>query len=269
MTKALIPAERRRRIREYLAAHQVATILDLSDLLRVSEATVRRDLAWLEELGQLERTHGGAVISQRLPTEPEYASSALTRPVEKELIGAAAAACVGEGDIVFLNSGSTTTQVLRQLHGVKNVTVITNNVSAVTEAASAEAEVVLLGGSFRRRAHSVVGRFATATLRQINASKAFIGVDGINVRAGCTTPIGEEAEIARLMIERTRGPVFVVADHSKWGVISNYEIAPLSRIHTLVTDPGFDAGARAELAAQSVEVIVAGASGSSRPGGSP
>jgi DeoR family fructose operon transcriptional repressor len=259
VTKTLIPAQRRKSIRDYLAVHQVAPIAAFSDLLQVSEATVRRDLAWLEKQGVLERTHGGARLSQRLPHEPDYASSAQAHPDEKRHIGAAAAALVQPGDTLFVNSGTTTTEIIRHLRHLEDLTLITNNVRAALEARGAHFELILLGGTFRPRANSVAGRFAADILRQVYATKTFIGVDGLSPHYGCTTPSSAEAEIARLMIERTRGEVVVVADHSKWGVVSNYEIAPLDRIHKLVTDEGLDPQARAELTAQSVEVVVVGA----------
>ncbi|MGH2592618.1 MAG: DeoR/GlpR family DNA-binding transcription regulator [Anaerolineae bacterium] len=257
MTKVLIPAERRKRIREHLAIHQIAHSTVLSEMLQVSEATVRRDLEWLEGQGILERTHGGAMLSQRMRLEPEYAHSAQTHPEEKRRIGAIAATLIEDGDTIFVNSGTTATQVVRHIPSDSKVTVITTNVSAALEARNAGFELILLGGSFRGRSNSVVGRFATDALRHVVASKAFIGVDGVSLKYGCTTPISAEAEIARLMIERTRGSVIVVADHSKWGVVSNFEIATIDQIHTLVTDDRLDAGARAELKARSVEVLIA------------
>jgi DeoR family fructose operon transcriptional repressor len=102
-----------------------------------------------------------------------------------------------------------------------------------------------------------MGRFATDILRQVYANKAFIGVDGISLKYGCTVPTDGEAEIVRLMIQRTRGLVTVVADHSKWGVVSNFEVATIDQIHRFVTDDGFNASARAELAAHSVDVLIA------------
>ncbi|MGH2522271.1 MAG: DeoR/GlpR family DNA-binding transcription regulator [Anaerolineales bacterium] len=259
MTKTLIPAQRRQRIRDYLAEHQVAPIAALSQWLQVSEATVRRDLEWLENEGILERTHGGAALSHRLPNEPAYTNSAQAHPDEKRSIGAAAAALVEDGDTLFVNSGTTTTQVIRHLRNVKHVTVVTNNVRAALEARGSGVELILLGGAFRARANSVAGRFAVEMLRQIYATKTFIGVDGISLKYGCTTPNDSEAEIARLMIERTRGPVIVVADHSKWDVVSNYEIARIDQIHKLITDEGLERlpHARAELAEHSVEVVIA------------
>ncbi len=263
MAKTLIPAQRRKQIRDFLEAHQIARSASLVDLLQVSEATVRRDLEWLEMRGFLERTHGGAVLSQRLPLEPEYSQSARSHPEEKRRIGALAASLVAPGETLFVNSGSTTTQVIRHLRGLPGIKIVTNNIRASLEAGEAEGELLLLGGRFRTRAGSVVGRFATECLSQVYASKAFIGVDGISLRYGCTTPVDAEAEVARLMLQRTRGPVIVVADHSKWGVVSNFEIARLDEIETLVTDAGLEASARAELQERGVRVLIAGEGGGS------
>jgi DeoR family fructose operon transcriptional repressor len=255
--KTLIPAQRRKQIQELLAKHQVVQSAFLGEILQVSEATIRRDLDRLEKSGLLERTHGGAVLNQRMEVEPEYTSSAQAHPEEKFLIGARAAAMVEDGDTIFVNSGTTATQVIRHLQAKTGVTVITSNVNAALEVQAADLELILLGGTFRTRAKSVVGRFATESLRQVYANKAFIGVDGLSLKYGCTTPISEEAEIARLMIKRTRGPVIVVADHSKWGVVSNFEIAQLDQIQAVVTDQGFAPHARTQLASYAVEVLIA------------
>ena len=258
MSKQLIPAQRREQIRKYLETYRVARSADLCNMLGVSEATIRRDLEWLEDHGILERTHGGAVLSQRIQLESEYAQRAHIHPEEKLSIGALAATLVEDGDVIFINSGTSTTQVISHIPSNARVTVITNNVRAVLDAREVSFKIILPGGSFWPRSDSVMGRFATDILRQVYANKAFIGVDGISLKYGCTVPTDGEAEIVRLMIQRTRGPVTVVADHSKWGVVSNFEVATIDQIHSFVTDDGFNASARAELAAHSVDVLIAG-----------
>src|SRR3989304_1551596 len=167
MVKSLIPAQRHDRIQALLEQRRVASIAEMSDLLQVSEATIRRDLEALEEQGALERTHGGAILTRRLPTEPFYSLSATLHPAQKREIGAAR----------------------------------------------------------------------------------------LPRRAGRTTPGAAEAEIARLMLERTRGPVVVVADASKWGVVSNYEIAPIDQVDILVSDRAPPAEAVAGLSGRGVKVI--------------
>ena len=258
--QTLIPAQRRRLIREYLEIHQIARSSTLSDLLKASEATIRRDLEFLEMQGIVERTHGGAILSQRLPKEPAYAHSAQAHPEEKRAIGRAAAMLVEDGDTVFLNSGTTTTEVLRNLRSrtdLPNLTLLTSNVTAALEARDASFEVILLGGTLRPRSNSVAGRFAIDMLKQVYAKKCFVGVDGISLKYNITTPSSAEAEIAAVMIERTRGLAVVVADHSKWGVVSNFEMAKIDQIQVLVTDENLSDDARSQLEGRSVEVVVA------------
>ena len=259
MSKQLIPAQRFEQIRNRLEITKVVTNAELCELLGISEATVRRDLEWLEKQGVLERTHGGAILSQRLKSEPEYAARALAHPDEKRSIGATAAALIEDGDTIFVNSGTTATQLIGNIPSRAKVTVVTNNLTAALQVHKAGFELILLGGTFYPRSNAVVGHFASENLRRLNANKTFIGADGISLKYGYTVPSNPEAELVRLMIERTHGAVIVAADHSKWGVVSNFEVAKIDEVQMLVTDAKLSPNARAELEARNVRVIVADA----------
>ncbi len=257
MSRPLIPAQRRERIQEYLAVHQIARTADLCEMLDTSEATVRRDLEWLEQEGILERTHGGAILNQRLTSEPEYLQRVQKNPEEKRAIGALAASLIADGDIVFINSGTTTTQVIQQIRANANITVFTNNLNAALELGEAGFQHHLLGGEYQPTSKSTAGRFAIENLRQVYADKAIIGVDGISLKHGGTVPTNAEAEVVRAMIERTKGEIIVVADYSKWGVVSNFQVAAIDEIDKLVTDDKFDPSAIEELAEHDVETLIA------------
>ncbi len=257
MSKNLIPAQRREKIQEYLRIHKVARLTDLSEMLEASEATIRRDLETLEETGFLERTHGGAVLSLRLSREPEYQKRLLDRPEEKQRIGRVAASLIEDGDVVFINGGTTTTEVIRHIRSNAEITVVTNNLFAALEVEHFGFDLILLGGLYLPVSFSVGGYFATDNLKQVYADKTFIGVDGISLKYGCTFPTSAEAEVVRTMMGRTRGPVYVVADHSKWGTVSNYEVSEIEKIRCLITDAGIDVAARESLAAHSVELLIA------------
>jgi DeoR family fructose operon transcriptional repressor len=259
MSKPLIPAQRRERIQEYLAIQKIVRMDDLCNLLDASEATVRRDLEWLEREGIVERTHGGAILSQRLTLEPEYVQRAQKNPEEKHLIGEMAASLIEDGDVVFINSGTTTTQVIRHVRGGAGITVFSNNIYAALEVGDADFKYYLIGGEFQPHSNSVAGRFAIDNLRQIYADKAILGVDGISLIHGCTVPSNAEAEVVKQMIERTQGKIFIVADHSKWGVVSNFQIAMIDEIDKLITDEELDPSAIETLTAHSVESLVASA----------
>jgi len=260
MGKPLIPAQRRERIQEYLAVHQIARTVDLMDLLETSEATVRRDLEWMESEGILERTHGGAILNQRLTAEPEYLQRVQKYPEEKRNIGKLAGDLIEDGDIVFINSGTTTTQVILNIRAGAGVSIFSNNLNAPLELGEPGFQHHLLGGEYQPLSKSVAGGFAIDNLRQVYANKAIIGVDGISLKHGCTVPANAEAEVVRQMIERTKGKVIIVADHSKWGVVSNFQIASIDEIDVLVTDERFDSSAIDELAAHSVETLIASVS---------
>jgi DeoR family fructose operon transcriptional repressor len=223
----------------------------------VSEVTIRRDLEALERRGLLERTHGGAVLTQRIRSEPAYLDAAASSPEEKRLIGRFAAGLIEPGDTVYLNGGTTTLQVFRHLDA-PGAKVITNHVGIALEAAERDVELLLLGGHYRAPSNSLVGPFATDALRRTYATKAFVGVEGISLRSGVTTPTAAEAEIARVMIEQTRGSVCVVADHTKIGTVADFQIAALDAVDRLVVGTEIDPEYRAQLDEAGVEVVLAG-----------
>jgi len=256
MNKPLIPAQRREKIQEYLTIHQIARTADLCEMLDASEATVRRDLEWLEVKGVLERTHGGAILNQRITLEQEYQQRAQHHPDEKRRIGELAASLIDEGDIVFINSGTTATQVLLHIRSSSNITVVTNNVSAVMELGDPGFHYQLTGGEFQPRSNSLAGRFARDNLGLVYANKTILGVDGISLKHGCTVPSSGEAEVVRKMIERTKGSIIVVADHSKWGVVSNFPVASIEEIEKLVMDDKLDTAAIEALAAKNIECLI-------------
>jgi len=230
-----IPAERQEQIIAIIRERGAVRVTELSELFDVSVLTIRRDLDLLETKGILERSHGGAILRQSMRTEPLYTQKEKTLVREKRALARAAAALVEDGDTVFINSGSTNRLVLEELASRK-IRIVTNHVGALEILKDSDLEVILVGGYYRPQSRSLVGSFSDHVIRRIFANKAIIGVDGISLKNGLTTPIEQEAEVARLMIEQTSGSVIVTADHTKIGVVSNFSTAPLSRVDFLVTD---------------------------------
>jgi len=251
-----LPAERQYRIQELLQQRGAVRVSTLADRLRVSEVTVRRDLEELERQGLLERTHGGAIPARRIAREPAYDEAVSAHPGQKRLIGMAAARMVGAGETVFLNGGTTTLEVLRHVDA-PGARIVTNHVGAALEATDPDVQLLLIGGEYRAPSSSCVGDFATQALRRVFAGRSFIGVEGVSLRSGLTTPAAPEAEIARVMIEQTRGPVIVVADSSKVGTVADFSIAPIDVAAVLVTDDGLDEEYRADLTSAGVQVVIA------------
>ena len=259
MSKKMIPVERRQQILSYLQQHGVVKSSTLMELFDSSEATIRRDLEWMGRHGLIEKTHGGAILIQRMQQEAIYSASASVYQQEKKWIARAAAQMVESGDMVFINNGTTTTEVIIAVQNrsdLKDITIVTNNVSAAMAVQNSALKILLLGGLFRPSSTSIVGELATNTLRQMYANKVILGVDGVANR-GCTSPIAEEAEISRVMIDQCLGQTILVADHSKWGVIAQYRIAGLDELDVFICDPALPQEALDSLNDGEIEVVLA------------
>lgn len=137
------------------------------------------------------------------------------------------------------------------------ITVFTNNVSALVDIGDPGFHLHLTGGEFQARSNSLAGRFALDNLSLVFANKAILGVDGISLKHGCTVPTNPEAEVVRNMIKHTKGQVIIVADHSKWGTVSNFPLATMDEVDRLVTDTGLSKQAKKDVAEYSVKVLVA------------
>lgn len=256
MTENIIPADRQQRIQKMIQENGIVRVAELSKLFNVTELTIRRDLDVLEKQGILDRTHGGAILRHRISIEPLYTEKDQTNREEKEAIGKAVNLFIEEGDTVLINTGSTISQVLRNITG-KNIRVITSSAGAVMDVKNPDIELILTGGLFRPQSNSLIGGFAQMMLQQVSGSKAVIGIDGLSIQYGLTTPIHQEAEIGRLMIERTQGPVIVAADHTKMGVVSNFVTAPIDSISMLITDSKVKKDFIEELNRKNIQVIIA------------
>ncbi len=251
------PGARQQRIMELLRRDGHIRVLDLSKSLSVSEITIRRDLSMMEELGLLKRTHGGAISVKRISREVNYNSRSDEELENKDAIGRYAAGLINDGDTVFINGGSTTFHIFRYINS-KNVKIITNNAGCIGQIEDPDIELVLAGGHFKSQSNAFYGDFTNQLISQVNANKAILGVHGISCRAGLSTPIQHAAGTSRLMIERTRGEVIVVADHRKIGLISDYVTAPADSISTLVTDRLADATYIQEFRKLGIDVIQVG-----------
>lgn len=226
-------------ILEHLSDEGSVRVADIARRLRVSTATIRRDLEELEDKHMLTRTHGGAVgrtVAYELPLRYKSAANV----VEKRRIGAAAAALVPEGAVIGLTGGTTTTEVARALVSRSPLTVVTNALNIGWElAVHPNVKLVLTGGVARTQSYELNGPLAEETLARLNLDMTFLGVDGIDMDEGLTTHHEVEAHTNRVMVERCRR-VVIVADHTKIGQVRFAKICPLQRSHQLITDAAAD-----------------------------
>ncbi|MEN6598907.1 MAG: DeoR/GlpR family DNA-binding transcription regulator [Rectinema sp.] len=251
-----IPRQRQAFIYTQIQKNGAARVSELAEALNVTEMTVRRDLEILERKGMIERTHGGAILNSRIGLEPRFAQKSSLFLAEKQAIGKAAALLIEEGDTIFVNSGTTTIEFLKNLK-TNNVHVITNNPMAPINTLSENVHITMTGGEIRRESFTLVGELAIKALKNVYASKAVISVDGFSIKHGLTNAVENEAWINRLMIMRTHGMVILVADSSKLGKVAAFKLADITSVSVIVTDQNISATSLEEFDQIGIKVITA------------
>ncbi|MEY9989243.1 DeoR/GlpR family transcriptional regulator of sugar metabolism [Streptomyces sp. V4I8] len=262
----LLAEQRRALILDEVRRRGGVRVNELTRKLGVSDMTVRRDLDALARQGVLEKVHGGAVpVVEASTHEPGFEAKSGLELTAKEDIARAAAELVAPGSAIALSGGTTTYALAHQLVDVPDLTVVTNSVRVADVFHAAQrtsgprqgAATVVLTGGVRTPSDSLVGPVADQAIAALHFDVLFLGVHGISVEAGLSTPNLAEAETNRRLVQSARR-VVVVADHTKWGVVGLSSFAALEQVDTLVTDAGLDSEARSEIAEQLRRLVVAG-----------
>jgi len=239
--------ERQHKILQILEKTPGVRISELSASLGVSQATVRRDLDRLCEVGQIRRIHGGAILTEREPPQAPVIQRIAQNSDEKRRIGRLAASLVREGDTVFIGSGSTTQEVARNLAGRQNITVITNAMPVINQLSQEEGiNLIATGGFLRSSELSFIGHLTEQVLRELRPQKVIMGIQAFSLVEGLTNDYLPEVSTDRVIIQ-SAPEVILVADHSKFGKVCAALVAPVTAISTLVTDSGIDANTLASL----------------------
>lgn len=245
----MLARQRQALILERLRVVGAVRVAELARELEVSDMTVRRDLEILHEQGLLEKVHGGAtVISGYASFEPGFVAKSALQQAEKAAIATAAAALVEPGMAIAISAGTTTHALAALVGDIPGMTVVTNSlrVAEVLNRSVRRDQTVILTGGVRTPSEALVGPFAVAQLRSIHLDLVFMGVHGMDAKAGFTCPNLLEAETDRALIEAGRRLV-VLADHSKWGIIGIASIARLDQADILISDTGLEPAAEVAL----------------------
>ena len=236
-----IPAERQKKIMEYIEANTSAQIHELAEKFHVSEATVRRDLDDLDQQGALKRTHGGAIkVDRSTSYESMYSEKINLMLEEKHRIADHAAALVHPGDTVLIDSGTTTFFIAQALAHHENLTIITNDLYIGYQTPLHPSSTLIVTGGVRRRGRQeLVGTITENFIREAHVDIAFIGVDGIDLTGGATNANFAEVGVKRLMLRAAARGV-IVADHTKIGRVALARICDLKEASLLITDKGIE-----------------------------
>jgi DeoR/GlpR family transcriptional regulator of sugar metabolism len=251
----MLTEERRQLILDRLRVDGKVVAAELSASLAVSPDTVRRDLRDLAEAGLLRRVHGGA-LPPAVGARP-WAVRSEQAPDAKVAIARATAGLLRSGQVILLDSGTTSLEVARHLPADLDATVITNSPPiAVALADHPSVQVSVLGGMLAKDAHALVGAATVEALRSVRADVLVLGLCSLHPEFGITVMELEESHVKRAMMANA-AEVVAVSSAEKLGSAAPYVLGPLDELTYLVTDRSAPDEQLAEYRALGVEVVLA------------
>lgn len=231
----MLTEERHSIILDVLSRQRSASLAELCGLLNASESTVRRDLAILDESGLLTKVRGGAMaVNESFSAHERNVEEKSGMFVEeKTAIARYAASLIEDGDFVFLDAGTTTEKMI-DLIPSKSVTFVTNAFVSARKLAARGFKVLITAGEIKSSTEAIVGSETVLTLSRYNFTKCFMGVNGISVKGGFSTPDTSEADVKATAIAQGRD-IYILADHSKFGMAAAVKFAELNK-GKIITD---------------------------------
>ena len=249
------PELRKKVILDTIYENGQVTTQDVMKRCKVSEITIRRDLAELETMGMLVRTHGGAVKSKAGGQLFAYDNKINQNRKSKELLCQIAARYIRNNDIIFIDCGTTLSFLPKFISNFESLIVITNSLPIVSELIHfPNIRLILIGGEVVTERRAIYGPFAESNICQYHANKAFIGADGISLMKGISSYDEKESAITHKMAENA-DEVFLLCDSSKIEKNSFVSFAPFTMINYLITDPELEVNLVTKYKEKGVHII--------------
>lgn len=232
----VLPLERRRKIIEQVSANHSVKVVDLSKEFDVTEETIRRDLEKLEKEKILVRTYGGAVLTDKTGDDEPFSIRSRENIESKKAIGLAISEIIQDGDVIMMDSSTTSLEVAKVIGDSKNITLITNSMGLAMEAVQYDKmQVICAGGTLRRKSLSFIGPAAKQSIQNYYADKVILSCKGIHMEKGIMESNEMESEVKNTMIN-TAKTVILAVDHTKFGNLAMVRALEFSKIDMVVTD---------------------------------
>ena len=218
----------------YIREKRSVSLDTLCEVFKVSKNTVRRDVAQLVRTTDIQKIYGGVSVQfNRIP--PSFNERADVNLPSKQRIGRYAASLVQDGDVIFIDAGTTTCQMVNFMAEKKNVTIITHSLDVITRAfAFPNLNVIVISGKLNRKTYSFTNQYKFA-LQDYNISKAFMACTGFTIENGATQAISDEFAIKKCAALKS-DRVILMAENQKIGTVCFLTYAKASRFSTIITD---------------------------------
>ncbi len=229
------PSDRRKQILAFARANSAIEVETLAENLEVTPQTIRRDLAELCEVGLLKRTHGGAVLNDGI-SNLGYDARCCLKVSEKQMIAKAAARLIPPDSSLFVNIGTTTEAVVREIAAYPGMLVVTNNINVIEILRGNETVTLMMaGGKIRLEDGGIVGKDTAEYIEQFRLDRAVIGVSALEEDGTLLDFDTQEVSVAKAIIANSRS-VILVCDSSKFSRSAPMRIGNISAVDYLVTD---------------------------------
>lgn len=223
------------KLKNYIVSNERASIDDLCNIFNVSKNTIRRDINALENQGIIKKVYGGVVLNDKKTTEP-FQSREERNISAKQIIAKLASTFVVEGDIIYIDSGTTTMHMIPHLASVKNLTIITGNLNVINGSLLyPDLNVLCTGGTLFRTTNSFVDMNAVNFLKKYNISKAFMASTGVSITKGITNSSSFEYDIKKYIVDSC-DKVILLADTTKLDRVSLTTYCDLKDIDVFITN---------------------------------
>lgn len=253
----MLAVDRLKKIEELLAENGSVIISNLSEMMDVSEETIRRDFEKLEKENKLKRVRGGAYLPQSQDTEVPIKIRETIFLEEKQRIGRKCIDLIDEGDCIMLDSSTTALYIAKNLNiSNKRVKVITNSLKITNEFENnKKVTVICLGGTLRQRTSAFVGYMTTDALKNLSAHKAFVSCSSINVDFGVTDKHELGSRVRKSMIENSMRK-YLIVDYTKFDAPAANKVCDIKDINVVITDREVPKEARKVFEENDIQVIV-------------
>ncbi len=253
----MLANQRREKILELLKEDGSAKVIKLAKIFKVSEVTIRQDLEKLEHGGLIIREHGGAFLKNVENSVKSFTILNQDNIEQKQIIGKKAAELIESADTIVLDSGSTTTEIAKNLIGRRGITVITNALNiALILGAEPGIDVIVTGGEFKPPTLSLTGQKAATFFEDIHVDKLFLATAGISLKSGLTYPSISDIVVKKAMID-SADVTYLVADSTKIGKNAFASLGALSLIDYIITDASIDQENARILREHEIDIIIA------------
>jgi len=253
----MLSNQRRDKILDLLKEDGSAKVIELARIFKVTEVTIRQDLEKLDKEGLVVREHGGVYLKTVEDQVRNFALINQENLREKEIIAQKCLDFINAGDVIILDSGSTTTEIAKKIKDISGLTVITNALNiALMLGANPNIHVVMTGGEFKPPTLSLTGQKAADFFKGLNVQKLFLATAGISLKSGLTYPSISDLVVKKAMIDAA-DITYLVADSSKIGKNAFASLGALSLIDYIITDEGIQEKHKQVFKDNEIELIIA------------